>query len=327
MKQSEQSQPTQETELVRVKLDANESPYNYPDNLYPDRTLMHLREAWGIHERIPPQCIYMCAGTEVAVDHCMRLYAMPGKDSVLSVTPTRSVYKVRARINRLCYREVPLCPSDFSLDVDALLSAIDDSVKLIFICSPNSPTGNLLGRTSLDILLDLYDGMVVIDESYIDFVPQATVLQLLNRHQNLIILRSFSHGWAAAGLRLAAMVARPQVISALAQTGYTHPVSSPVIREAEMLLARRLDIDKWTCQLVEERTKVEIALRGLPGCVDVYPSVANFLLVRFDQPEAVYSDLLREGIKVRQVGQCLRLSIGLPADNSALLSVLRRRVL
>lgn len=325
MKQSDESHKNQSKKAVRVKLDANESPYNTPDNLYPDRALMQLRESWGMHERIPARCIYMCAGTEVAVDHCMRMCAVPGKDGVLSVSPTRGIYKRRAAVNHLKYIEVPLNQTDFSLNMDSLLAAIDETVKIVFLCSPNSPTGNFIGRDCLEFLLELYQGMVVVDESYIDFVPQATVLKLLNRHRNLIILRSFSHGWAGAGLRLAAIVARPQVISDIEQIGYIHPVSSPVIREAELLLARRLDVDKWTRQIVDERTKVELALRGLPECLEVYPSVANFLLVRMAQTDAVYSDLLREGIKVRKVGGCLRLTIGLPAENSALLSVLRRR--
>lgn len=325
MKQPDTIRPAQPRAKADIYLDANESPFNTPDNRYPDSANEHLRELWGRHERIPTRCIYLCNGTEDAIDLCMRIYGTPNRGNVISVAPTRTVYKRRAAINRLEYREVPLNATDFSLNTDAIIEALNSTTQILFLCSPNSPTGNLLGADNIETLLDLYEGVVVVDESYIDFVPQATVINLLNRYKNLIVLRSFSHAWASAGLRLAAVIAHPEVIDRFVCTGLTHPLSAPVARLAEQMVLRRLDVDKWVRRLVDERTKVEVALKELPECMEVYPSVANFLFVRFADAAAVYKYLHRQGIAVRLVHGCLRISIGLPGENSALLGALRRR--
>lgn len=309
-----------------IRLDANESPFNMPDSQYPDADMLDLRERWGLHERIPAQCIYLTSGTEEAVDLAMRIYAVYGRDSVLSVEPTRSVYRRRAMINRLEYRQVKLKDETFALDVEALLDAVSATTKMIFLCSPNSPTGNVLDKERLADVLELFDGMVVVDESYIDYAPEFTCLELLNRYRNLIILRSFSHAWSLAGIRLAAVVARPEVTEGFRRIGWAHPVSSLTEREVLQMLPRRLDVDKWVRQTANERVKVEVALKELPECVKVYPSLANFVLVRFVDTMAVYKYLLANGIAVYPVCGCLRITIGLPWQNSALLGALRRRV-
>lgn len=308
-----------------VQLDANESPFNAPDNRYPDEELLQLKTLWGRHERIPAQCIYMCNGTEEAVDLAMRAFALPCRDSVASAGPTRSIYRRRAAVNRLEYREAALRREDFSLNTDVLLNVISQTTKMIFLCSPNSPTGNVINREMLSMLLERFDGMVVVDESYVDFVSQATMLSLLNTYKNLVILRSFSHAWSAAGLRLAAIVAHPSVIKSFERVGYTHPLSSPVVREATKLVCRRLDVDKWARLLNVEREKVRIALKELPECLEIYPSYANFIFVRFVDSVAVYKYLLGRGVAVKAIQGCLRLTIGLPGDNSALIGALRRR--
>lgn len=216
-----------------LKFDANESPFNSPMNRYPDATAATLREAWGRYERIPASCIYFCNGTEEAVDHIMRVYAPDRTDGVVSVSPTRSVYKRRAEINRLAFREVALRAEDFDLDTESLLDNVDNSTRIIFLCSPNNPTGNLLSSEAIETILDLFEGMVVVDESYIDFIPQASLLKLLNKHTNLILLRSFSHAWSSAGARLAAIVARPEVIRKIEKIGFAHPISSLVLAYTE----------------------------------------------------------------------------------------------
>lgn len=307
-----------------IYLDANESPFNAPDNRYPVNELIHLQEQWGQHEHIPSKCIYFCNGTEEAVDLSMRIFATPGTDRVLSVSPTRSIYGRRAAINRLAYHQVALDSSDYSLNIDDLLESVDQSTKIIYLCSPNSPTGKVVERASIEMLLDLFDGYVVIDESYIDFVPSKTVLPLLNKYRKLIILRSFSHAWSSAGARLAAVVAHPDVIAKFVSCGLTHPISSFSIRYMEGLFKRRLDVYKWTRQIIDEREKVAMAFRDLPQCVKVYPSEANFLFIRFTDSEQVYKHLLSKNIMVRHMGDCLRITIGLPGENSILLGALRQ---
>lgn len=311
--------------LAEVRFDANESPFNCPNNLYPDSEMLTLRDTWGLHERIPARCIYLTRGTEEAVDLAMRLYAVPTHDSVAAAAPTRSLYRRRALINRLEYREARLTADDYALDVEALLDVVSQTTKLIFLCSPNSPTGNVLRKGQIEDVLDLFDGMVVVDESYIDFAPEQTCLELINRYPNLIIVRSFSHAWSMAGVRLAAVVARPEVIDEFRRIGFTHPVDSLAEREAMNMVQRRLDVDKWVRQIVNERIKVEIALNELPECTKVYPSQANFLFVRFTDTQAVYKYLLDNGIAVYPVEGGLRITIGLPWQNSALLGALRRR--
>lgn len=312
-------------EQAIIALDANESPFNAPDNRYPREEWTELCTLYGCHERIPQPCIYFCNGTEEAIDLSMRAFLRKPQAKVVSVSPTRSIYGRRAAINRATYVEVPLRADDFSLDLNALLGAIDDHTEMVILCSPNSPTGNLLSKSDIEELVQLFDGLIVLDESYIDFNPRASLLSLLNQYRNLVVLRSFSHAWSAAGLRLAAAIAHPDVIERLRSVGLTHPLSTPVIRLARQMLARRMDVDKWVRQIIEERTKVELALKELPDCLHIYPSSANFLLVRFADARAVYKYLKQQGIAVRPYMGCLRLTIGLPNENSALLGALRRR--
>lgn len=187
------------------------------------------------------------------------------------------------------------------------------------------PTGNLLDAGEIESIVQIFDGIVVVDESYIDFVPQATVIGLLNKYKNLVVLRSFSHAWALAGLNLSAIIAHPDIICNIAKIALSHPINTITINAALEMIKNRLDIDKWTRQIIDERTKVEIALKDIPECEHIYHSDANFLLVKFSNSASIYKDLLKNGIAVHPVMGCLRLTIGLPQDNSALLGALRRR--
>jgi len=309
-----------------VRLDANELPFNTPLNRYPsEQDYTALAEAWGNHERIPASCIYFTCGTEEAIDLAQRIYAVQGRDSVLEATPTRSIYRRRAQLNRLECRDVPLTEDTWQLPINKVLDTASPTTKLLFLCSPNSPTGTLHPSDEVCKLLEQFSGMVIVDESYIDFSPHATLLPLLNRYKNLVILRSFSHAWAAAGVRLAAVIAHPEVIKQFSNFGYTHPLSFNVLQSAMELVKNRLDVDKWVRQIVTERTKVEVALSQLPEVEKVYPSVANFILVKFRDNEEVYRYLLNESIATRLLPIGIRISIGLPGENSALIGALRRR--
>lgn len=312
---------------VTIALDKNELPFNTPYNRYPkDSDILGLAERWGMHEGIPPTCIYFSRGTEDAVDLLLRLYAHDPKDHVVTFTPSREVYLKRAQVNRVATSVVPLSVDNgFAIDTEKVFSVVQDNTKLIFICAPNSPTGNLPDRETVEFILNLFDGYVVIDESYIDFVPGETFVELLNKYPNLIILRSFSHAWGAAGLRLAAVIARPEQIRRIKHIGPSSPLSLPVIRQAEELVRRRLDVDKWIRQVVSEREKVALALSELPECKRVFPAVANFLFVEWEHASDAYRSLLSQGIGVCLLGKYLRITIGLPHENSALIGALRRR--
>ncbi len=317
--------PRQRTK-AKLHLDANESPFNAPYNLYPeDNALRSLKRNWGRHEHIPEKCIYMCGGgTEMAIDLIIRANTLPNRDSVVAAEPTRCIYKRRALANRIEYREAALRETDFELVAEHVLDAVSNTTKIIFLCSPNSPTGNLLNRDEVENILQLFDGIVVIDESYIEFAPQASMLELLNKYTNLVILRSFSHAWSLASIHLSAIIAYPEVIEELNKMGLTHPVSTPVMEAATNMVRHRLNVDKWARQIIDERNKVRLALSALKQCQHIYHSDANFLLVRFTDNAAIYKYLLKNGITVFPVKGCLRISIGLPTENSELLGALRR---
>ena len=311
---------------VQVMLDENESPFNAPYNRYvEENALNNLKHNWGKHEHIPSKCIYFCNSTEEGTDLLMRVFCQPNQDSVVAAAPTRTIYKRRALINRLDYRQANLRETDFELDASQLLNAVSETTKLIFLCSPNSPTGNLLDINEIELILQLFDGVVVVDESYIDFCPQASVVPLLNKYKNLVILRSFSHAWSMAGVHMAAIVAYPNVIDEISNVGFIHPINRPTEEIVANMVHNRLDVDKWARQIIDERTKVRLALSDLPECKHIYHSDANFLLVKFNDCQAVYKYLLKNGIAVKPINGCLRISIGLPQENSALLGALRRR--
>ena len=326
MKQPDNVKAPRPRTKAKLHLDANESPFNAPHNKYADdNALRNLKRNWGRHEHIPENCIYLCGGgTEEAIDLLLRANTLPNRDSVIAAEPTRHIYRRRALINRIEYREAALRETDFELVADNVLECVSETTKIIFLCSPNSPTGNLLDRNELETILQLFDGMVVVDESYIDFAPHASVLELLNKYKNLIILRSFSHAWSLAGIHLSAIVAYPEVIEELNKIGLTHPVSTPVIEIAANTIRHRLDVDKWARQIIDERNKVRLALSDLKQCQHIYHSDANFLLVRFNDSATIYKYLLKNGISVFPVKGCLRITIGLPNENSALLGALRR---
>lgn len=311
---------------AKLHLDANESPFNAPYNRYPDDNVLRtLKRNWGRHEHIPEQCTYLCGdGTEGAIDLIIRANALPNRDSVVAAEPTRLIYKRRALANRIEYREAALRETDYELSAETVLDTVSGTTRIIFLCSPNSPTGNLLDRQEIETILQLFEGIVVVDESYIDFAPQASVLELLNKYKNLIIIRSFSHAWSLAGLHLSAIVAHPEVIEEITKIGLTHPVSTPVIEQATQMVKHRLNVDKWARQIIDERNKVRLALSDLKQCQHIYHSDANFLLVRFTDSAAIYKYLLRAGIATYPIKGCLRISIGLPTENSELLGALRR---
>ena len=337
-----------------LRLHANESPFNSPFNRYPASNYADLKQEWGRHEGIPAKCCHLVRGTEEAVDLVLHTFCTPGKDRSLTVAPSRRVYVRRSELHGVECSEALLRAEDFSLDVDALLEKVSLQTKVIFLCNPNCPTGNLISAEGIAELAELFEGIVVIDESYIDYCPTFTSLQLLNRFSRIIILRSFSHAWAAAGARLCMMVGHPDMIYYLQAAGLSHPVSSPEIEYAKELFTRRSDVDKWTRQIVEERMRMACALAQLPFCKKVYPSVTNFLLVKVENASRLCAYLEQQQIAVtcftnaaqgkssgtqsdgratvptpraakdNRPTDCIRITISLPSENSKLLGALRK---
>ena len=308
-----------------LRFDHNELPYNAPYNRYPSADLERLGEVWGKIEHIPPQCIYWCgSGSEQAVDWCLRLFCR-GKGQAAAFTPSRSLYRRRAQANFVDFQEFPLHPEDgFRLNADSFLRKVSPAVRLLFVCSPNNPTGTLADTAEVERILSVFSGMVVVDESYMNRTQMQTLLPLMNKYSNLVILRSFSHTWNAAALRMAALIAHPDVIERIKRMGYAHPLSLPQIEAATHLVRNIGEVYRWNRRLVEERERMAAALRELPSGITVFPSAANFLFVEFQNSSAVCQYLRKQDITVKPYGRFLRIGILLPATNAALLAALRK---
>lgn len=314
---------------ARVFLDANESPFNAPNNRYPDPLQNEVKAALSRIKGIRPDCIFLGNGSDEAIDTIYRVFCVPGRDNVVAMDPSYGMYSVCAAVNDVEYRRVPL-NEHFDISADALLAVCNDRTKAIFLCSPNNPTGNLLSRDEMLTLLRKFDGMVVVDEAYNDFSGRRSMLFDLADYPNLVVLQTLSKAWASAAIRLGIAYARPEVIAFFNKVKHPYNVSALTQREALKILARRYDVENWVKQIVSERAKVVRAVRQLPFYIADYPTDANFFLVKLQGARRIYEYLVAQGIvvrdrsRVRLCGECLRITIGLPGENSELLAALRK---
>lgn len=314
---------------ISVWLDANESPYENGVNRYPDPHQKKLKACISQLKGIGTDSIFIGgAGSDEAIDLTFRIFCEPGCDNVVSIAPTYGVYKVAAATNNVALREVAL-GSDYTLRTDALLEACDAHTKLLWICSPNNPTGNAFDTAQLEALADAFEGMLVVDEAYVDFSTKGTMLDILDRHPNVIVLQTMSKAWGMAGLRLGLAFAAPQIAALFARVKYPYNVNGPT--QAEVMRRISLGVQTQIAEIVAQREWLKAQLE-LTGCVQrVFPSDANFLLVRVDNPDALYDELVRHGIIVRNRNRvkgcegCLRLTVGTPEENLRLLEVMRKQ--
>lgn len=319
-------------EGIDLRLHANESPYNAPYNRYSDAAERQFCEEVSRLRGLRTDCIFPANGCEELVDLLLRLFCVPQKDNVVSVSPTSPIYARRAALNAVEFRSAVLTP-DFVMSAENILAEADENTKLIFLCNPNNPTGTLFPWSEVKALLEGFEGMVVVDESYADFARCESVRRQLIHYPNLVVLDSFSVAWGAAALRLGMAYAVPAVVAYLKDVAYTHPLSLPVLEKGIELIKHRFDVDRWVKHLLEERDRLANALKLLPFCVQVFPSATNFLLVRFKNADHIYNYLLEQGISVMHAGgfhlceNCLRISVGLPHQNSQLLGALRKYAL
>lgn len=314
---------------AKFLLNAGESPFNSPNNRYPDPRYPELCASLGSLRGIRPDCVFPAGGEYEVIDLLMRIFCIPGRDNVVAVEPTRPLYARLAALNDVEYRRSPLA-ADFSFSADSLMQLCNDRTKLVLLCSPNSPTGNSLGRKEMLRLLDSFDGLVVVDEAYIDFASEQTLIPELQEHHNLLVVQSFSKAWACAALQLAAAYARPELVALLHRVKSPCNLSSPVVHGALDVMRRRYDVENWVKQTLDERSKVLRAFRMLPFYVCDYPTETNFFLVRVKDAARVYASLRSQGILVDDcsmqpaLSDCLRITVGAPHENSALLGALRK---
>lgn len=313
---------------AHVFLDANENPYNSPINRYPDPLQEKLKEQLAPMKGVRASQIFLGNGSDEAIDLVYRIFCTPGRDNVVAIMPTYGMYKVCADINNVEYRGVPLT-ADWQFEPKALLAATDENTKVIWICSPNNPTGNDFPRELIHEVLTGFEGIVVIDEAYSDFSKEVPFRSLLDKYPNLIVLNTFSKAWASAAIRLGMAFASEEIIGLFNRVKYPYNVNLLTQEKALALLNDFASIDGWLAQIRRERENVLPALAELPIVEKVFPTDANFVLVRVTDANRIYRYLIERGIVVRNRSRvqlcqnCLRITIGTRQENNELLGALR----
>jgi histidinol-phosphate aminotransferase len=306
-------------------LDANENPFSNGYNRYPDPRQQELKSLISKIKGIPVKNMFIGNGSDEAIDLCFRVFCEPGKDNAVSIAPTYGMYQVAADINDVEVRQVPLGP-DFSLPFEGLLSACDDNTKLMFVCSPNNPTGNAFPVAQILSLADRFDGILVVDEAYIDFSSQPSLAGFIKDFPNLIVLQTLSKAYGLAALRLGLAFADERTMSMFANVKYPYNISLAGMEKAMGLLRR--DVAAEVEVIKAERARMAEALAALPRVRKVWPSDANFLLVQVDDARGLYDELLDAQVIVRDRSRvlgcdgCLRITIGTREENDKVLAVI-----
>jgi histidinol-phosphate aminotransferase len=310
-----------------IYLDANENPYQSPYNRYPDPLQRRVKDELATVKEVRPEQIFLGNGSDEAIDLIIRAFCEPNQDSILITEPTYGMYSVCAEVNAVNVQQVLLTP-DFDLDLEAFPKTFDATTKVIFLCSPNNPTGNLLSREKILEVLKRFYGLVVIDEAYIDFAKGKSFLQELDKYPNLVVLQTFSKAWGLAGLRLGMAFASEAIINVLNKIKYPYNVNIRTQELALDALENRHVMEDWVKQIVQQRAKVIKALETLRITEKVFPTDSNFVLVRVQDATATYKYLLDQKIIVRDRSRvvlcynCLRITIGTPEENERLLNAL-----
>ncbi len=313
---------------AKVYLDANENPYHAPFNRYPDPLQLALKDKLSKIKGVPAENIFLGNGSDEAIDLMYRIFTEPKVDNVVAIEPTYGMYKVCADINDVEYR--PVCLEEgFQLNAEKLLAATDAHTKLVWICSPNNPTGNALNRDEMSKVINGFDGIVIIDEAYSDFSTQVPFRSEIARHPNLVVLNTMSKAWGCAALRLGMAFASKEIIELMNKVKYPYNINLLAQQQAMEILNDPYEVDKWARLILQERTRVMDSFRLLDFTKKIYPTDANFFLVEVDDAQRIYDYLVSQGIIVRNrnrvtmCGNCLRITIGSKTENSELLAALR----
>ncbi|MDR2384331.1 MAG: histidinol-phosphate transaminase [Tannerella sp.] len=311
-----------------VFLDANENPMNLPYNRYPDPLQTELKKKIAGIKKVRPSQIMLGVGSDEPVDLIIRIFCEPKEDNIVAIAPTYSMYEVCADINNVEYRKV-LLNNDFSLDAERLLNRIDNKTKVLFLCSPNNPTGNALKKDEILKILNRYEGIVIIDEAYIDFISENSWLPDLDKYPRLIVLQTFSKAWGMASVRCGMAFASEAVIRYFNSVKYPYNLNLLT----QKIVFEQLDYEerknKWVEMLLEQRTLLAEKLKNLPFVEKVFPSDANFLLVKMKDAISTYNYLVNNGIVVRNRSNvslcigCLRITVGTEDENRILINALK----
>jgi len=314
---------------ARVFLDANENPYNAPFNRYPDPLQLELKAAISKVKGVPAECIFLGNGSDEAIDLPYRCFCEPGVDNVVAIEPTYGMYKVCADINNVEYRTV-LLDEHYQTTADKLLAATDAHTKIIWLCTPNNPTGNCLVREEVIKVIEQFEGLVIVDEAYSDFSSQKTLRSELAKYPNMIVLNTMSKAWGCAAIRLGMAFASQDIIDIFNKVKYPYNVNQLTQQQALEALKDPFEVDQWVKILLQERSRMIEAFRELPICEKVYPTDANFFLAKMTDATKIYNYLVDHAIIVRnrhrvQLCQnCLRITIGTKTENNELVAALRQ---
>ncbi|MBQ9386043.1 MAG: histidinol-phosphate transaminase [Bacteroidaceae bacterium] len=314
---------------AKVFLDANENPYNDPVNRYPDPLQRDLKVRIAAIKDVPVQDIFLGNGSDEAIDLMYRIFCTPGVDNAVAIEPTYGMYGVCADINGVEYRRV-LMNDDFQPSYDKIMAAVDAKTKLVFFCSPNNPSANNIDRTVINRVLDNFDGIVIVDEAYIDFAGVPSYLRQLESRPNLIVLQTFSKAWGMAGIRLGMAFAQPEIIGIMNKVKYPYNINLLTQQRAMEEVMQYNRVQGWVDSILKERTRLMEEFAKLDCCIKVYPSDANFFLARVKDAAATYNYLVDQGIIVRNrskialCGNSLRVTIGTVPENNALLDALSK---
>ena len=314
---------------AHVFLDANENPYNGPYNRYTDPLQREVKQMLKKVKGVPEEMIFLGNGSDEAIDLAYRVFCNPGRDNVVAIAPTYGMYKVCADINDVEYRQV-LLDEDFDFKAADLLAACDEHTKIIWLCSPNNPTGNSLNRDEILKVVEGFEGIVIVDEAYIDFSQQMSMRKELPNHPNLIILQTMSKAWGSAAIRLGMAFASKEIIAIYNKVKYPYNVNQLTQEQALAMLKDPFEVDKWVKILMAERSRLIQAFMELPVCEKIYKTDANFFLAKVTDANAIYNYLVDKGVIVRNRNKvelcqnCLRVTIGNRTENNELLSALRQ---
>jgi len=312
-----------------VYLDANENPYNAPFNRYPDPLQWEVKEQITRVKGVPAENIFLGNGSDEPIDLLFRAFCEPRIDNVVAIEPTYGMYKVSANINDVEYRKV-LLDENFQFSADKLLDATNLYTKIIWLCSPNNPTGNSLDRNEIKKLLTSFEGIVVLDEAYIDFASEGSFSEMLSNYPNLVILQTFSKAWGSAAIRLGMAFASTEIIAVLNKIKYPYNINILTQKQALSALKNDTQVKQWVKTLLTERAVLVDALQQLPIVQHIYPTDANFVLVRVDDANALYHYLVDKSIIVRNRNTvslclgCVRITVGTPEENQILLEELKK---
>jgi len=312
-----------------VYLDANENPYNAPYNRYPDPLQWEVKDLITKVKHVPAENIFLGNGSDEPIDLLYRAFCEPRIDNVVAIEPTYGMYKVCASINDVEYRKV-LLDENFQFTADSLLAATNLYTKLIWLCSPNNPTGNSMDRKEIVKLLTSFKGIVVLDEAYIDFASEGSFSGFLSQYPNLVILQTFSKAWGSAAIRLGMAFASTEIIGILNKIKYPYNINILTQKQALTALKNAGQTKAWVETLLAERTVLVQELEKLPLVEHIYPTDANFVLVKVPDANAVYHYLVDKSIIVRNRNTvslcmgCVRITVGTPEENKTLLEELKK---